>query len=525
VNSRRNLGATWSALLLLLLTGFCFTAAPAARGAGVTLITHGYNGNVTDWVIPMANRIPRYASFPGTNVSAYEISITRTGSVYYISQEFLDGESPFSSDSGEITIALDWSTLSSGTVPTTAIATQVAAALLATNLIPDLHGHALAELPLHLVGHSRGASVITEAARVLGAQGLWVDHVTTLDPYPVSLFGDPSMKNYANILFADNYWQNLGFPSGQAISGAYNRQLTILSGGGYSGTSPTHSDVHLWYHGTIDLVTPTSDTQASITSAMRTSWWTTLEAAGTNAGFLYSRIGEGNRLSSLEPAGAGKGRISDGMNKVWDLGAGLAANRSSLPADNGAWPNLIRLDVAVNNPVPVGQPVPFSVYHQFGSNTLVTATFRLCLDPDANPYNGNETVVVQSTLAGTGTNLVTLSSASFSPNPATTLPGTYAVFAQISAGPYTRYLYAPEQLVLTPSQQAPVLVGPQFLGNQFQCTVHGLPGQTVIVQGSTNMTQWMALQTNTLGLSAAVAFSDPASGGVARRFYRAALSQ
>src|SRR5207249_3843022 len=208
-----------------------------------------------------------------------------------------------------------------------------------------LNGRSLTELTLHLFGHSRGVSVIEELARLLGAQGVWVDQVTTLDPRPVSQFGDPSMKNYANILFADNYWQNMGdglfVPNGQAIAGAYNRQLTNLNGG----YSSSHSDVHLWYHGTIDLVTPATDTQASITTAERQTWWTAFEAAGTNTGFLYSLIGGGDRLSSAEPGGAGKGRISDGFNKVWDLGAGIAANRDSLPSNNGLWPNLLRLNV------------------------------------------------------------------------------------------------------------------------------------------------------------------------------------
>jgi hypothetical protein len=153
-------------------------------------------------------------------------------------------------------------------------------------------------LPLHLIGHSRGASVVTELARFLGAQGVWVDHVTMLDPRPVSFLGDPAMKSYANILFADNYWQNLcdglTVPNGQPIAGAYNRQLTSLSGG----YSSSHSDVHLWYHGTIDLATPTTDTQANLTAAERQSWWTDFEAAGAVAGFYYSLIGGGDRLSN-----------------------------------------------------------------------------------------------------------------------------------------------------------------------------------------------------------------------------------
>src|SRR4029079_3839684 len=202
-------------------------------------------------------------------------------------------------DSGEMLVKLDWSTLSSfGGPSTTPIAQTVVSALLATNFIPELGGRPIAELPLHLIGHSRGGSVITEMARLLGAQGVWVDQVTTLDPRPVTQFGDAAVTSWANVLFADNFWQTMGdgvfVPNGQSVFGAYNRKLLNLSGG----YSSSHSDVHLWYHGTIDLTTPASDTQATITSTERSLWWTSTETAGASAGFFYSLIGGGDRLST-----------------------------------------------------------------------------------------------------------------------------------------------------------------------------------------------------------------------------------
>jgi hypothetical protein len=514
-----------SSRLVLLLIAICcgswFSPVDVPAG-GVTVITHGFNANVTDWVIPMLDKIPSFRTFPGTNVSEYQISITRNASTYSLTSTFLDGVAPSGSDSGEILIALDWSTLSSGAVPTTDIAAQTAIALLSTTLIPDLNGHPLAELPLHFAGHSRGGSVITEAARLLGAQGVWVDHVTTLDPHPVSQFGDPPMTNYANILYADNFWQNLGdglfVPNGQAITGAYNRQLTNLNGG----YSSSHSDVHLWYHGTIDLKTPASDTQATITSTERQLWWTTAEAFGTNTGFLNSLIGAGDRFSNFEPGGAGKGKISDGYNKVWDFGAGLAANRVFLPANNGSWPNLLRLNVIGTNHFASGDAIPAAFYYQCGANTGSTALVRLVLDADPNPLNANAISLTQTNVPSTGTNNIGLLNLTVTPNAAATQPGTYYVYGTITDGLHTRYLYAPQRIVLEASRQAPVLVQSRIESGLFHCTVAAQAGQRVVVQGSTDLIHWLALQTNVMA-GTSWDFADPASGNLAQRFYRALL--
>ena len=48
-----------------------------------------------------------------------------------------------------------------------------------------------------------------------------------------------------------------------------------------------------------------SDSQDLFDDIDRSTWWTAPEALGVTAGFYYSRIGGGNRLSNLEPAGAG----------------------------------------------------------------------------------------------------------------------------------------------------------------------------------------------------------------------------
>ena len=268
----------------------------------MTIITHGFASNVNDWIIPMAGKVGEHPAFPGETYSCYQISITRNGSGQYVGERppCLAGPSAaadrFRRDRREARLV---DALERPTSDRRSIAEAAANALLAPNLDSgELGGRPLAELPLHLVGHSRGGSVVTEMARLLGAQGVWVDQVTTLDPRPVSQFGDATVTTWTNVLFADNYWQTFGddfiVPNGRSSSAPTTASCSSLPGG----YSSSHSDVHLWYHGTIDLATPTSDTQANITAAERSAWWTSAESAGATAGFFYSLIGGGDRLSS-----------------------------------------------------------------------------------------------------------------------------------------------------------------------------------------------------------------------------------
>src|SRR5712664_1520394 len=125
--------------------------------AGVTIITHGLNGNVNGWVTGMADQIPNYYSFPGTNYTFYEMYFYPSGGSYFLTWTRLGGSQPSATDSGEIIVALDWSQLSDGdSFNTYQIAAAVAPALMSTTFISELNGHALTEMPIHLIGHSRG---------------------------------------------------------------------------------------------------------------------------------------------------------------------------------------------------------------------------------------------------------------------------------------------------------------------------------------------------------------------------------
>ena len=61
-----------------------------------------------------------------------------------------------------------------------------------------------------------------------------------------------------------------------------------------------------------------------------------------------------------------------------------------------------------------------------------------------------------------------------------------------------------------------------FRTNAFGFSLAGVAGQNVVVESSTNLVNWTALATNTLG-TGSLYFSDPASGNFPQRFYRARL--
>jgi hypothetical protein len=527
--------------ILIFAVLFLLFVARQCIATGVTVITHGYNSSVSGWITGMADRVAHYPTFPGTNFTTYTILLTTDGTSYFYAWS-RSNASPATADSGEIIVKLDWSQMAGGTgqynISTYDVARIASVVLLQTNAISDLGGHALAELPLHLIGHSRGGSLISELTRQLGTNGVWVDHLTTLDPHPLNNDGNsepffptdaPAKNTYVNVLFADNYWQNFSAGlfdfDGEAVNGAYNRHLTSL-GGGYNNTSsvaPYHSNVHLWYHGTIQWTTPASDTEASITSSERSSWWAAYEQAGTNGGFEYSLIGGSNRLSTDKPLGTGFPAIKDGFNQWWDFGAGNSTNRTALPSNNGNWPDVIKLNRTDTNQVLQGQSIPMKLYYHWARPATTNGTITFYLDDDLNPFSGNEKALFQTTISGSGSavNLGNYSIPLFATNAA---PGWHFIFAVINGAGHSRYLYAPERVQVLASQQPPVLDIARIGPVQFRVGINALGGQTVILQTSPDLAAWQSIATNTLANTNRWVLTNNPPIGAGKLFYRATLA-
>ncbi len=269
----------------------------------------------------------------------------------------------------------------------------------------------LAESPIHLIGHSRGGSVVSELAQSLGRRGIWVDQLTTIDPHPVRR--DPDVSVQKNIRFADNYYQKNDVIDGSSAAGAHNIKLDFDNLG--------HTETHAYYQGTINTAAKDDGDGADIDP----DWYTDATSGPRGeVGYVWSRLGAGERpADGLPSAGRDAWEVTNTGLDAWD-------------------------DISISNH---NAPVSLRV----GQSTFAKIVFRdvsrdaaltVALDSDSNPYDGgfahgsvtmeNHAVVHEGRwTARVRTDGVT--------------PGVYHMVAKITNGRRTRYYYAPGAITVT----------------------------------------------------------------------------
>ena len=425
----------------------CERLEPRCLLAGVTLWTHGFNGNVDGWIRAQADAIIDREDLQ-LNQPRYHIEVTdpgHDGGPLQVETATSSGPAPTATTTSnpEFALLLDWSDVAGTAVPgggyyrsTTDVAAAVAQRLAAADLLPNLE-HPISTLPLHLIGHSRGGSLAGELAHQLGKLGIWVDQVTTLDPHPVDGvreplltnydFGDAPMTSWENVIFWDNYWRTEGSLSydftGEPVANAADFQLSesVLSDGGYASE---HLDVPLWYHGTIDTSTnpPADDGWVEIPN----NWYDAPHPPRDESGFAYSRI-------------MGKTRAADGLLESF----GGDAVRQQVDWSDATWPNLLAVTTPLENTITSpGNPIPIQFNYQDADSS---ATVRFQLDTDQNPFNTNEYLLGTTAVDAT----VTVLSQQVTMTAPEIPSGTYRLLAEIyDETGQRRYDYAPQSILI-----------------------------------------------------------------------------
>ena len=426
--------------------------------AGVTILTHGFllDNQPPAWINSMADAIAERKvqddthwyefelekfyippSKPRTpkneasylDIAQFRLVITKQNTQFdttvSYNNNFSDAADPQNFDlknslNAEAIIALDWSTLATAEQSTVNIAKAAANYILKDTPL----NNQLLSLPIHLIGHSRGASLMAALAEKLGEKGLFVDQLTLLDPIPVSGdwgFLDSQLTLPENVVFADNYYRKWEFLS-RNVLGAHQINLkNVVDKGGY-GSSPAqqHSNTHLWYQGTISHTFPFSDGEIKNFNPDKFNWYTEYpKYPDAKNGYIHA-------VNSLEKNILPKDGLAESI-----LGLAGTAQRKKITNQRKQFDNIMFTEAA-SPQYKQSQKIPLQILYTDDNND---ATVSIGFDADANPFNGVETIndVTQYVRAQSQSATLFLDRAD--------LRGAHYVYAKIKNGQRTRYAY------------------------------------------------------------------------------------
>lgn len=275
--------------------------------------------------------------------------------------------------SNEIVLVYDWKDLSwltnanySGNGNLEAASDNLLATILSLSYKTGLTKEQILNKPKHFIAHSRGNILTLQLLHRLATYfpNNKVEQFTLLDPHPATTFGDlqseqefspkslPCVEGFAtgcdftvgcefvdssvylkipsNVIKADNYYRtdgeyegigSLGSFDGLSISnlGLFNRKLNnqVINQGSPTlgdipfplGTPNSHSGVHKWYRGTINLILDVAEPALYISSYNTSNWYINGSLGMDNnfletenrftTGFNRSRIGKGNPVDDV----------------------------------------------------------------------------------------------------------------------------------------------------------------------------------------------------------------------------------
>ena len=397
-----------------------FLSCLAAQSGNVTVITHGFDSeasNQNGWAWNMAFRMGEYerrAFEYGDNTKKTFYQVVFTNNIVLTKLAF--GVPPNQNPSGDIFVLIDWSkyagsiagAIFGGSIASTIdVSKDLVNLFLQDGAFTGLNGP-ITQFPIHLVGHSRGGSLMCELGKKLSEYGIYVHQITTLDPHPLQNDGLESLSEGAftafiqdgtvlngmgkNIIFADNYYQrdNILKPNGTTVNGAYNRNLSKEFTFPLQQGDDEHTLVHAWYYSTLfDQFPYISDGSVHLNSNERAKWFSKDENLGKNAGYIYS-FRAGQRLDTNSITGYEKDFLNNVLYGLGDRFVNFRDQKSLRIYGNKSY-NILLLDSQNQNEEKVkqyefGEPNKYVVTTRIGTNNLKFKLIYQADFPNSTPY-------------------------------------------------------------------------------------------------------------------------------------------
>ena len=171
-----------------------------------------------------------------------------------------------------------------------------------------------------------------------------------------------------------------------------------------------------------------------------------------------------------------------------------------------------------NNALEGGNLLPLEIHYQSENSSLGDPVLTLFLDPDPNPWNGNEIELSTETINGSGFDDVFI--ANLMPNLPLEITGNYFLLTRLTKNGRTRYLNLRDPVQITMPEFAQIVPGSlRFESGLFTLTLSGAIGMEAMIQSSHDLTNWATISTFTF-TSEQEDFSDPDSDDNLDRFYR-----
>ena len=524
-------------------------------GGNVTIITHGFNSknfgyNTNSWIWKMAFTIGDYEKRTveyGKNddKTFYLVGFDENDS-FKIKSKLVLGKSIRENPSGDIIVVLDWNPYSgdtswiaggtSGIRSTIPVSKLVADFLVTDGSFKEINGP-ITQFPIHLIGHSRGGSLVCEIGKRLGEFGIYVHHITTLDPHPLDndgfggifesfvTFGitDGTAKQgiLKNVIFADNYYQlnNISLPNGTEVFGAANRNVSSETKIPLRSGADEHGLVHAWYYATTHDNYPFNYGKVDLFQDERAKWFTQEEQKGKTAGYIYS-FRAGQRLDNFSINGYEK----DFLNNI-KFGAGESGKHFRSGQPQRLFGNkaknilaLFSINSTISNmkPYSFGEPIDYTQTTRINDSNLKYNLIYQADFPNSKPYepiplsifidkyenihfglnrleDTNSIVFESFTIPSTGEwniNKVTLD---YSNLVALKTPGLYRVGAVIGDDIDARVFYSNERIFVEPDAKIDFKFTPQE--NNYAFFLYGTVDREFIFQRSFDLKNWENIST------------------------------